>query len=76
MTSPTTNAPARPALDLLSSILAVFRGFGRFVYSLTLAARISSEIDQLLAMSDADLARKGLRREDVVRHVFGMTLSN
>ncbi|ROT99122.1 DUF1127 domain-containing protein [Histidinibacterium lentulum] len=30
----------------------------------------TDQIERLQALSDADLARKGLRREDIVRHVF------
>lgn len=29
-----------------------------------------SEVERLSAKSDADLARMGLRREDIARHVF------
>ena len=70
MTSPTTNAPARPQFDLR----AMFDGISAFFFSLTTAARMSQEIDRLLAMSDDDLASRGLRREDVVRHVFGLSM--
>ncbi len=30
----------------------------------------TKRINALMSLSDAELARKGLRREDVVRHVF------
>lgn len=30
----------------------------------------TDQIERLQALSDAELSRKGLRREDIVRHVF------
>jgi hypothetical protein len=70
MTTQITNAPARPFLDLR----ALLRSIGVFFINMTNAAQMSHEIERLMAMSDGELARRGLRREDIVRHVFGMSV--
>lgn len=68
MSIQTTNAPAGSVFD----IRAVLRAIGSFLISLTAAARMSHEIERLMSMSDSELSRLGLRREEIVRHVFGM----
>ncbi len=49
-------------------------GLGRAILRGLVAAAEANprvrEADRLKAMSDEDLARMGLRREDIVRHVF------
>jgi hypothetical protein len=70
MNTPSTNAPARSFFD----VRAILRGIADFFDLLTTAARMSEETSRLMALSDKDLARRGLRREDVVRHVYGLPL--
>jgi len=43
---------------------------GGFFTDLAAARSRSEEVARLNAKSDAELARMGLRREDIVRHVF------
>lgn len=56
------------------SVLAVVsQFFGNLASSVDLAASSHvrmRQIDQLSALSDAELAAKGLRREDIARYVF------
>ena len=51
---------------LISLIDGLSRGFG-YVAEANSRAR---EFDRLNAMSDAALAAKGLKRDDIARHVF------
>jgi hypothetical protein len=56
--------------SLWSGILAFFHNLGN---SIDLAASSNArmrQMEQLDALSDAELAAKGLRREDITRHVF------
>ncbi len=67
MTTQNTNAPARPSFDLLAPI----HGIATFFGGLSLAARRAHEIEHLMSLSDDALSRRGLKRNDIVRHVFG-----
>ena len=49
---------------------APFRAIGAWLVRLAETNRLVQEADALHAMSDADLAAKGLRREDIPRYVF------
>lgn len=62
----TTNAGngIRAELDRLAAKFA--RGFNRYIETLSRAR----ELERLNALSDRQLADMGLRREDIVRHVF------
>lgn len=43
------------------------------VFAMEASCEVSSRtkrIDALMSLSDAELARKGLRRENIIRHVF------
>ena len=60
--------PARPGL--LGRLAAPFRAaFGALVTVAEASPRLR-EIERLQAMSDADLAARGLTRDRVIQHVF------
>lgn len=61
-----TDTPTRPIVDWR----AVLRSIGEFLRLLTMAGQVSREIERLQAMSDDQLAKRGLQREDIVRHAF------
>ncbi|MEO0821062.1 MAG: DUF1127 domain-containing protein [Pseudomonadota bacterium] len=45
-------------------------GFGSLIASLARAHRTTARIRHLLDLSDAELARRGLTRSEIVRRVF------
>lgn len=47
---------------------------GGFFVAISVANRRIAEMEALQAKSDAQLAKMGLRREDIARHVFRDTL--
>lgn len=49
---------------------AFFAGIGNFLTQLGENNHRVREVERLNAMSDEALAARGLRREDIVRHVF------
>ena len=69
MATQTTNLHS-PAFSLFAPIRAFFSAFGR---AMIVAAENSSRmrrIEAFNAMTDEELAERGLKREDIVRHVF------
>lgn len=59
-----------PAASFGTRLTAPFRAIGRFfVYSMENNSRIQ-RIRRLQAMSDEQLAKLGIQREDIVHHVF------
>lgn len=60
-----------PLGNILSVIAAPFRAIGRFLVSLAEAGPRMDAVRQLNAMSDAELAARGLTREGEVRRIFG-----
>lgn len=61
-----TDMPRARSGFLSSFVQGVSRGF----LSIAEANSRAREIDRLQALSDASLAARGLRREDIARHVF------
>lgn len=54
----------------LHALGAPFRAYGRLmVYLMENNSRVQ-RVERLHAMSDAELAKLGLKREDIVHHVF------
>lgn len=45
-------------------------GVWNFLISISESNARMRQVQQLNAMSDDDLAKKGLKREDIVRHIF------
>lgn len=59
-----------PLGSLLSALAAPFRAMGQFLISLAEAGPRMDEVRRLNAMTDADLAARGLTREGEVRRIF------
>ena len=53
------------------SLRGVFRAMGEALVTLTEANTRVRRAEALQALSDDELAAKGLKREDIPRHVFG-----
>lgn len=68
MTAQSTNAT--PRQSVLAPLAAAGRRFWEFALTHSAGARCAREAERLSALSDAELARIGLRREDIVRHAF------
>ncbi|MFV0359501.1 DUF1127 domain-containing protein [Tropicimonas sp.] len=63
-----TNARSAPVrFDLL---VAPLRAAAKFFDALNVAVQRNNEYQALSRLSDAELERRGLAREDLVRHVF------
>lgn len=63
--------PVRSLLDTISAALT------RTVLAMAESSRAGKgarEYQRLSALSDAELARIGLRRDDIMRHAFGPTV--
>ncbi|MEX0282387.1 MAG: DUF1127 domain-containing protein [Arenibacterium sp.] len=56
--------------SLGDKIIAPLRAFGTFLVRLSEANVRVREMERLSALSDAELAKTGLTREDTVRHVY------
>jgi hypothetical protein len=59
------------------TLAAIGEFFARIVDALVAASaagRCAHEVERLMAMSDAELARRGIKREDIVRHAFARYL--
>lgn len=67
-------AQARTTVPGHSILAGITRG-ARFVFDMfahaSIGARCAREAERLSAMSDAELARRGLRRDQIIRHAFG-----
>lgn len=66
MATHSTDTLTRPTLDWRAPLRAI----GDFLHLLTAAGQVSREIEALQSMSDEQLARRGLSRDDIVRHAF------
>ncbi|MCE8009224.1 DUF1127 domain-containing protein [Aestuariivita sp.] len=49
----------------------IFQSIGNTLVMIAQANSRVRRVETLNAMSDAELAKQGLKREDIVRHVFG-----
>lgn len=58
------------------SILDFFAGIGEFFNRIFNAVQCSNEVSYLMSLSDAQLAKRDLKREDIVDHVFKKYLQN
>lgn len=64
----TTNAPiAHSVLGLFSR---AFAGFGAALIRMAESSSQMRQINALQALSDAELAERGLRRQDIAHYVF------
>ena len=55
---------------VLAILAAPFVAFGRVMIALGEANSRSQKVQRRMAMSDADLAERGLTRDKIVHHVF------
>ena len=65
------NAPLRdPCRTVFARIGAGFAAVGRFLCDLSNARRWAAEVERLMALPDAELERRGLRRDEIVSYAF------
>lgn len=73
MTAQGTNT-TRGDTTLAGSVFAPSATMGRWLWNFagtySAGMRCAREVERLSALSDAELARRGLRREDIARHAF------
>jgi uncharacterized protein YjiS (DUF1127 family) len=69
MATHTLHAPSRP-LRLALPVVRFFSALARAVASSSGAQARYDRVRRLQALSDADLAERGIARDDIVRHVF------
>ena len=70
-TTTISSAPRRHAGSaVLAAIGTGFVAVARFFCVLSKAHRCAQELERLTALSDADLARRGLKRDEIVSYVF------
>ncbi|MCR8550354.1 DUF1127 domain-containing protein [Salipiger sp. P9] len=56
--------------DTSPFLYRLLAGFGKIIVAVGEANPRMKKVDALQRLSDAELAERGLRREDIVRHVF------
>ncbi|OIQ32782.1 MAG: DUF1127 domain-containing protein [Alphaproteobacteria bacterium MedPE-SWcel] len=67
----TSNAQTHTALNPLALIAGFFRAIGRGMVKMAEANSRVIRARAMIDMSDEELAARGIKREDVVKHVFG-----
>jgi undecaprenyl pyrophosphate synthase len=55
---------------VLTAIGAGFAAVMRFVCDLSNARRCAAEVERLMALPEAELQRRGLRRDEIVTYAF------
>jgi hypothetical protein len=60
----------RAGVDVLRLLAAPFVAFGNLMISIAEANTRVKKFEYFNSMSDAELAERGMKREDIVRHVF------
>ena len=63
----TTTNPVRASFRRVGALL---RGVAETIVDASHAARCANEAERLFRMSDAELARRGLKRDQIIRHAF------
>ena len=64
-------AAGRAALATIGAAMATgFSAVMRFLCDLSNANRCAAEVRHLMALPDAELARRGIRRDEIVYHAF------
>ena len=65
------NAPLRaPGKSVSARIAAGLAAVGRLLCDLSNARRCAIEVERLMALRDAELARRGLRRDEIVAYAL------
>ena len=62
--------PRSSARGLLVRAAAIVRAFGEVLVESNAGMRCSRKAERLQALSDADLAKLGIRRDQIVQHAF------
>ena len=70
MTVQTTTITTTPVRAFFQRIRTFLGGVAATMADASHAARCGREAQRLLDMSDAELARRGLKRDQVVQHAF------
>lgn len=69
MATQTLNAPSHP-LRLAAPVARIFGALAQAVAFSSSAQARYDRVRRLQALSDAELAKRGIARDDIVRHVF------
>jgi hypothetical protein len=65
------NVPRRdPGKAALGGIAAGFAAVGRFLCDLSNARKCALEVERLMALPDAELERRGIRRDEIASYAF------
>ena len=65
-----TSSPRGVGRTILAVLKMGFAAVMRFLCDLSEARRCALELQRLTALSDAELARRGIRRDEIVSYVF------
>lgn len=65
-----TAIDVRAQHNILRTLATPFVAIGNFLVALGEASSRAKQVEFLNAMSDAELAERGMTRETIVRHVF------
>lgn len=66
-----SNATTAATLNPLGLVAGFFRAIGNGLVNMAEANHRVNRARTLMALSDEQLAARGMKREDVVKHVFG-----
>jgi hypothetical protein len=69
-TAPRRDAGRAALARIGAGIGAGFAAVMRFLCDLSAARRCAIEVEQLMALPDAELARRGLKRDEIVSYVL------
>ncbi|PWK55330.1 hypothetical protein [Roseicyclus mahoneyensis] len=75
MTTQTLNSPAFPP-RIVSQVAGFFAALARAFAQASDAQARFDEIQMLQSLSDAELAKRGLTRDTIVRHVYADMLAD
>ncbi len=59
-----------PGFSLISPVTGLLSRIGNFLVDLAEGSAKAQQMNALMALSDADLAERGLKRTDIARYVF------
>ena len=65
-----------PIRSALAPVLAAGRALYGVLVTASRAAQCAREAERLFGLSDAELARQGLRRDQIVQHAFKTYVAN
>ncbi|KUP90734.1 hypothetical protein [Tritonibacter horizontis] len=66
-----SNAQATNTLNPLALIAGFFRAIGNGLVTMAESNQRLKRARNLMDLSDAELAARGIKREDIVKHAFG-----